>query len=150
MTDQSFEDQSAGERLHHSASASSWSTCSSDALASSSSSSRVQFSTVSIRRYARTISDHPDARGVPIGIDWDFVEESPLSLDDYESAKRVQSKQGGLRLTSITRENVLKHVWGYSTAELLKAEQDARKASKLRQRSARGGWIESMRIQLGV
>ncbi|KAI2502442.1 hypothetical protein MHU86_12018 [Fragilaria crotonensis] len=147
MSDHSFDDQSSSdERFRHSAS--SLSSCS-DALASS----RVQFSTVSIRRYARTISDHPEARGVPIGIDWDYLEESPLTLDDYETQKRVvdsTKRKPGLRLTSITRENVLKHVWGYSSAELLKAEQEARKVSRLRQRSARGGWVESMRIQLGV
>lgn len=172
-----------GARSLHSESASSLSTFSdntssstfSDRTSLSSSSSpfsRVQFSTVSIRQYARTISDHPDARGVPIGIDWEFWPESPMSLDEYEAQKlhvlgnntnnnnnneinaynpeAAETVAGrSLRLSSMTREHILKYEWGYTSAEMFTAEQYARKAWRLRQQSARKGWIESMRIKFG-
>ncbi|KAI2507217.1 hypothetical protein MHU86_7174 [Fragilaria crotonensis] len=46
---------------------------------------RVSFSTVIVRNYDITIGDSPSvSSGIPLSLDWTFVEDTPSSLDDHE------------------------------------------------------------------
>ena len=45
----------------------------------------VSFSTVAVRNHDITIGDSPSvSSGIPISLDWTFVEDAPSSVDDYE------------------------------------------------------------------
>ena len=47
---------------------------------------RVSFSTVAIRNYDITVGDSPSvSSGIPLTLDWKFVEETVVSLNEYES-----------------------------------------------------------------
>jgi hypothetical protein len=52
---------------------------------------RVSFSTVSIRNYDITVGDSPSvSSGIPLTLDWLFVEEAAMSLNEYESNRRCR------------------------------------------------------------
>jgi hypothetical protein len=119
-------------------------------------SSRVSFSTVSFRHHARTISDNPPQvlGGPPIGIDWDYYEGETLNLEDYESGHR---RKRNLRLNPITRENMLKNVWGFSHEQLSQAQQEARRVNIQRRETVNQGklsenteiMVQSVRRKVG-
>lgn len=93
--------------------------------------SRVSFGSIQVREYNRIVGDHPDVKvGPPISIGWDFVEHSAVSLDDYEATH--PRKLFVRRLTSITRKNLLEHVFGIPPEEIAAAEKENQ---KIRQRS---------------
>jgi hypothetical protein len=53
---------------------------------------KVQFSTVEIRAYTITIGDHPCCTiGCPITLDWDYLSDDTISIDDYEQQKYQQT-----------------------------------------------------------
>ena len=76
----------------------------------SSSESRVQFGAIHVREYERVVGDHPDTRiGVPLSLGWAYYEKESVQIDKYE-ADRV--RKGNLRMSSITRKNLLHNVFG--------------------------------------
>lgn len=91
----------------------------------------VKFGTVAIREFDRIVGDHPDCKvGPPITFGWDWSERPVEDLDVYES-HRVLRKN--LRLTSITRKNLLHNVFGIPESEIRLAEKEVQKI--LRQRT---------------
>ena len=101
----------------------------------SSKSSHVSFGPIHVREYERIVGDHPDTRvGVPLAIGWAFYEKPAMSVDDYEK-ERVP--KGILRMSSITRKNILHNVFGIPEEELRLAEKEVQKIKKLRQQSAK-------------
>ena len=96
---------------------------------------KVSFGDIHIREYERIVGDHPDTRiGVPLAIGWGFVELDPKSVDEYESAK---SDTIFLRMSSITRKNILHNVFGIPEEELRAAEKEVQKIRKSREYSAK-------------
>lgn len=94
---------------------------------------RVSFGGIHIREYERIVGDHPDTRiGVPLAIGWGFHEHQSVPLDKYES-ERV--RKGNLRMSSITRKNILHNVFGIPEEELRSAEKEVQKIKKSRERS---------------
>ena len=94
---------------------------------------RVSFGGIHIREYERIVGDHPDTRiGVPLAIGWGFHEHQAMPLDKYES-ERVP--KGNLRMSSITRKNILHNVFGIPEEELRSAEKEVQKIKKSRERS---------------
>jgi hypothetical protein len=94
---------------------------------------RVSFGAIQVREYERMVGDHPDTRiGVPLTIGWGYVEHDTISIDKYESER---SSKGNLRMSSITRKNILHNVFGIPEEELRSAEKEVQKIKKARQRS---------------
>jgi len=55
---------------------------------------QVSFHQVEIRRYYLTLGDNPSCSvGTPVGLDWKYESLPPLSLDDYEEARRSTRKR---------------------------------------------------------
>jgi hypothetical protein len=49
----------------------------------------VKFSTVEMRHYQRIVGDHPDVE-IPLAIGWEFVQGTPLSVDDLQEQKEAR------------------------------------------------------------
>ena len=61
----------------------------------------VSFSTVAVRNYDITIGDSPSvSSGIPLSLDWTFVEEAPSSLDEYECNRHLHHHQYRPRRTN--------------------------------------------------
>jgi len=94
----------------------------------------VSFGPIHVRQYERIIGDHPDTKvGVPLSIGWSYCEDESVSIERYE-ADRI--RKGKLRMSSITRKNMLLNVFGLPEKEILQAEQRSKKLRKQRERGA--------------
>lgn len=95
----------------------------------------VSFGEVHVREYERIVGDHPDTRlGVPLSIGWAFYERPPVSIEQYEG-DRIH--RGNLRLSSITRKNLLHNVFGIPEEEIRNAEKEIQKVKKQRAQSSK-------------
>lgn len=100
----------------------------------------VSFGTVSVREYIRIVGEHPETKvGPPIALGHEFVENPTIHIDDFENSK-PESKRS-LRLSSITRKNLLLNVWGYSEEEVRLAEKEVQKIRKQRDLSQQKGKV---------
>lgn len=91
---------------------------------------RVSFGAIHIREFERIVGDHPDTRiGVPLSIGWAFFELAPVTIEKYETDKMPK---GNLRMSSITRKNILHNVFGIAEEELRDAEKEVQKIRKQR------------------
>lgn len=99
----------------------------------------VSFSTVNIRCYNRILGDHPDVRdGPPLSLGWEYTQADAIPLNDYEEErKRKKSGYQVLKLTSITRKNMLVNLFGYTAEELDAAEKEVQRVRKEREASSR-------------
>lgn len=103
---------------------------------------RVGFTSVHIRLFDRIVGDHPDVRnGPPLGIGWDYVQGTPLDLDDYENDKSELLKSrnkpwmfGLRRLSSGRRSDMLK-MFDITPEEIEKAEAEVRRVQKQRKQT---------------
>lgn len=127
-----------------------------DSTRSSSSrrSSSISFGTVEIRTFNRELGDHPDCRvGPPLTLSWEYLEHDAVPLDDYEATHK---RRANLRLTSITRKNLLRNVFEVPEQDIMMAEKEVQKILKLRQKTKklskrsekREVVVESMRRKL--
>jgi hypothetical protein len=92
--------------------------CSKD---SDSSVKSVRFSTVQVREYPITIGDCLSvSEGVPHTIEWDYLEEHNMNVNQYERKRPTQQRRQGesLILDSHTREQRLRSV-GFTTQDFL-------------------------------
>jgi hypothetical protein len=95
----------------------------------------VSFGNIQVREYERIVGDHPDTRvGVPLTIGWAFIERPLVSIEQYEG-NRI--RKGNLRLTSITRKNLLHNVFGIPEEEIRNAEKEIQKIKKQRSTSSK-------------
>ena len=95
---------------------------------------KVRFDVVQIREYERIVGDHPDTRvGVPISLGWKFYEQPSQDITKYE-ADRPPKKQN-LRMSSITRKNLLQTVFDISEEEIRNGEVEVQRIKKLREKS---------------
>ena len=93
---------------------------------------RVSFGPIHVREYERIIGDHPLTKvGVPLSLGWGYVERDSVSIGKYESDR---IRKGKLRMSSITRKNILHNVYGFSEEELRDAEQEVQNIKK------KNGW----------
>ncbi len=101
---------------------------------------RVKFSTVAIREYNRIVGDHPDCKvGPPMSISWEFAELPVQGVDEFESNHK---RRRNIRLTSITRKNMLHHVFGIPESEIRLAEKEVQKILKQRDNSVKQTKVE--------
>jgi hypothetical protein len=95
----------------------------------------VSFGNIQVREYERIVGDHPDTKvGVPLSIGWAFYERPPVSIEQYEGDR---IRKGNLRLTSITRKNLLRNVFGIPEEEILNAEKEIQRIKKQRAQSSK-------------
>ena len=69
---------------------------------------RVGFGTVEIRHYEEVVGDHPFcASGCPLSLGWDYVQQEPELLAEYEATKEHTRHQDQLRLSDEQRRERL-------------------------------------------
>jgi hypothetical protein len=78
---------------------------------------KVVFSTISIRHYDVTIGDSPSVScGIPLSLDWTFVEDSPIHIDLREKVKRTRSC---FYLAPEERQRKLIENFGFERADII-------------------------------
>jgi hypothetical protein len=98
----------------------------------------VSFGVIQIREYNRVLGDNPDVRvGPPVSIGWEYVQNEALALNDYEINK--PERKHSLRMSSITRKNILKNVFGVPEADIVAAEKEVQKIRKQRLQTSHQG-----------
>ncbi|KAL3924348.1 MAG: hypothetical protein SGILL_001100 [Bacillariaceae sp.] len=66
--------------------------------------SRIKFSTISIRSYAMILGDNPSvSNGVPVSIGWDHQDEVTCDIQEYESSRSERRERTQLLLPSSIR-----------------------------------------------
>jgi hypothetical protein len=97
---------------------------------------RVSFSTVSIRNYDITVGDSPSvSSGIPLSLDWVFVEETVVSLNEYESNR---SRRCTFLLSAEQRRHKLIEGFGIRIKHI---SQGAHRRQAIRQSSHNGSKI---------
>lgn len=102
---------------------------------------KVCFGTVSIREYARTVSNNPSVgAGTPIGLDWAYSDPTTVSVDYFEKnfRKAGRRRRQDLHLTPEQRFHMLLDDWNVSLEEIKAAKKSAAKDKYLRQMSLSG------------
>lgn len=93
----------------------------------------VSFVAVHIREYQQTMGDNPSCSyGPPVSLDWNFVENDAVPLDDYETNRGKRRTLRQMMLNYYHRTNLLKHYCGYSDAELTQAHKAAERVKSQR------------------
>jgi hypothetical protein len=97
---------------------------------------KVRFDHIRMREYNRIVGDHPDTKvGPPISLSWEFVEKQPVHINDYESTRKPYKRT--LRMSSVTRKNILLNVFEISEEEIRSAEKEIQKIRKQRETTAK-------------
>ena len=92
---------------------------------------QVSFDNVTIRSYHMEIGDNPYCSiGPPIGLSWEFDEESTIDLDEYECERKPRREQRHLVLSYYRRRDILRNA-GFSEMEIKTA---AASAARIRRR----------------
>ncbi len=69
---------------------------------------RVSFSSINVRLYSVILGDHPCCiMGCPLALGWEFAEEMPLLIDDYEATRPQRRTRDALRTTRDKRREML-------------------------------------------
>lgn len=122
---------------------------------------QLSWGTVQIREYSRTIGDHPDVSyGPPLSLDWQYNQHEDISLDSHEQSRIVDGngkKKRFIRMSSLTRRNLLANEFLIPHADLRRAELVVEKVQRRRAQSNRQGTfsakledgLQSFRRQLG-
>ena len=99
---------------------------------------RLIWGSVQIREYNRIVGDNPGVSvGPPLTLDWDYYEHEPIGLTDYEETRQKRKNFWRLRLSSVTRRNMLKNVFGISDEEIAAAEKGIEVIRKKRELTAK-------------
>lgn len=79
----------------------------------------VRFGNVAIRHYSQTLGDNPSCSyGPPVQLDWDFEENDPLSVDNYEDKRAPRRSPRQMVLSFYLRKNLLMFYYGVSEDEI--------------------------------
>jgi len=115
---------------------------SSGSLSSQSSVKSVTFGAIEIREFNRIVGDHPDTRvGPPLSLGWEFEQRSPLPLDEYEAVRPPM--KANLRMSSITRKNLLHNVFEIPEEEIRAAEKEVQRIAKRREQTSKQGKLSA-------
>lgn len=89
----------------------------------------VGFSVIHTRVYNRIIGDNPSVRiGVPVTFSWEYSEIPAVSIDEYERNRSPYKRI--LRMSSITRKNMLHHVFEIPEEEIANGEKEIQKIKR--------------------
>ena len=105
--------------------------------------SKVQFGTVEIRDYKRILGDHPCVSiGPPLSIDWDYEENEPQDVDDYEFDRVLSRKsQQEMYLNYYARKHILGQF--YTEEDFKQVKKEINLIKKHRQMSKSLGRVET-------
>lgn len=68
----------------------------------------VCFRNIETREYATIVGEHPlCSSGVALSLDWDYVCDIPVTVDEYESLRRPRKKFKEMKLSDEEREDIL-------------------------------------------
>lgn len=96
----------------------------------------VSFGSIQRREFNRIVGDHPDVKvGPPVSFGWEYGELPSISIDDYESRRTSYKKI--LRMSSITRKNMLRTVFDVDEEEIRSAEKEVQRIRNSREKSAK-------------
>ncbi|CAJ1933900.1 unnamed protein product [Cylindrotheca closterium] len=102
----------------------SYDTNATESTSSSSDYKRVSFGAIHVREHERIIGDHPETKiGVPLSLGWGYHDKASTPIEQYESERVLKGK---LRMSSITRKNILHNVYGIPEDEIRAAEKEVR------------------------
>lgn len=100
---------------------------------------KVRFSTIEMRTFNRIVGDGDVVVGPPVTFSWEFLETSAMPLEEYEENR--PPKKRILRMSSVTRKNILRNVFEIPEEEIIGAEKEIQ---KIRSKQAKiGGKVES-------
>lgn len=109
---------------------------------------KVKFASVEIRDYNRIVGDHPDVKvGPPMSIGWEYSARESMPLNEYEETR--PRRKVYLRMSSVTRKNMLHNVFGIPEEEIAAAEQEVQKIKRLRDHSVKQGKT-SAKVESGL
>jgi len=97
--------------------------------------SMVSFNSVDVRDYDVTLGDNPSVGcGPAIALDWSYHERPRISVDEYETSFRDQSRlhKEPKRLAPGQREKLLKNGLGFTDEQLKEAEKETKKIQRER------------------
>ena len=93
---------------------------------------KLTWGTIQIREYNRIVGDHPDTFvGPPLTFDWEYSEQEPLDITLYEESRAP--KKTYLRLSSITRKNLLKNKFDIDERTIAASEKEVQRIRKRRE-----------------
>lgn len=96
----------------------------------------VHFGSVQIRKYNRTLGDNPACScGSPTSLGWNYTTMDPISLDQYEGDRGPLRGRRNLKMTPITRRNILHNQWGYTHEEIDAAAEKIKVIRRQREKS---------------
>lgn len=97
---------------------------------------KVRFGTISSRTFNRIVGDHPDVVvGPPMTFSWEYMDGEAIELDEYETNRAPKKRV--LRMSSITRKNLLGNVFEISEEEMLGAEKEIQRIRKQREATSK-------------
>jgi hypothetical protein len=98
----------------------------------------VSFGVIQVREYNRVLGDNPDVLfGPPISLGWNYVQKDALPMDEYETTK--PPRKGSLRMSSVTRRNLLLNVFEVPAEEIRAVEREVKKIQKQRSQTNKQG-----------
>ena len=98
----------------------------------------VSFGSIQVREYNRIVGDHPDVQvGPPLSLSWEYTSKEPVSVDEYETTR--PQRRANLRLSSITRKNLLHEVFEIPEEEIRQAEKEVQRIQKRRLQTNKQG-----------
>ena len=115
---------------------------------SSSMKRNVSFHKIMIRDYDMTLGDNPSCvSGTPVGLDWEYQEQEPLPVDDYESSRPERRTRREMMLGWDQRQHILRGA-GVSRGEMKHAAQQVNRVR--RQRAATATLLHLMPLEVMV
>jgi hypothetical protein len=98
----------------------------------------VSFGVIQVREYNRVLGDNPDVIfGPPISIGWEYTQNDALPMDEYERTK--PRRKSSLRMSSVTRRNLLLNVFEVPAEEIRAVEREVQKIQKQRSQTLKQG-----------
>jgi hypothetical protein len=86
----------------------------------------VSFQHILIRNYNQTVGDNPSVSyGMPIQLDWDYEEMTPITVDLYEDNRGKRRSPREMVLSYYQRRNILTWQYGFSEDVLKTAKKAA-------------------------
>jgi hypothetical protein len=109
-----------------------------DSSHSNTSKKSVSFGVIQVREYNRVLGDNPDVLfGPPISLGWNYIQKDTLPMDEYLATK--VPRRGALRMSSVTRRNLLLNVFEVPAEEIRAVEREVKKIQKQRLQTNKQG-----------
>jgi hypothetical protein len=98
--------------------------------------SSISFGPIEVREFARIVGDHPDvSSGPPMALGWEYIQDDPITVDEYEKKNKGRSRGPIERTTKFERILILHHEFGFPMQELRDAEKEAKRTQLRRTNS---------------